>query len=225
MKNSAYAFFWDSVLKKCQDAVAKGVSFYSQIETYLSATNLSKVEFSLGSRYLPRGYYCPSPDIEYIITNMHRGKIAKRLVKASKPTNFYMFNEENKIFLVETWYPNGSKGTEYILHEQNASYGFIYDQNGRVTSISVEEYADNKLCCYLWAACSYKEKEGYRFSWIINENLRYPDCGHLETDIYNVQTPMGRIWITRWKAVFDLDGNAKIIPNSRVSLLYEEEST
>lgn len=224
MKNDeTYQAVWDSVLKKCQDVVAKGVSFYPQIETLLSDTAPSRKEFSLGSRYLPRGFYCPSPDMELIITNMRRGRIAKRLTKASKPTNSYQFNRENKLLLAETFYSNGAVQTEYILHTHNASYGFTYDRDCRITGISIEEYADNTLLSYLWAACSYRETTGYRFFRCIYETFHYLDCGQLETDFYLLEAPMDEVFLSRWKAVFDLDENGAISPGSRTLLLYEKE--
>lgn len=221
--NEDYKSVWAAILDKCHAAVQKGTLFYPQIETYLSDTELSRAEFSLGSRYLPRGYYCPSPDIECIITNMHRGRIAKRVTKSTRTTNFYMFNKDNKLFLAETFYPNGATTTEYILHEENVSYGFIYNKEGRIISINVEAYADGKLVNYLWASCIYKEATGYEFSWIINEDFRYLNQRQLETDFYNVQILMERICISRWKAAFDLDENEKIITKSRIPLSFKEE--
>ena len=216
-----YIEYYNAVLDKCKSAIAEGVLFYPQIETYMSTTKLGKAEFSLGSRYMPRGFYCPSPDIECIITNMHRGKIAKRLSKKAKPPHRYMFNEENKLFLVETFLPNGVTETEYILHKQNYSYGFVYDRAGHITSISIEHYVDGKLCCYLWAACTYTQTAEYKFHMIIQEEFCYINEKNIETDFYTVQTALEQEHISRWKAAFGLDEGGKIILDSRSLLLYD----
>lgn len=217
-----YRSVLDSILNECKTAILEGLLFYSQIETYIATMKLDHVEFSIGSRYMPRGFYCPSPDIECIITNMRRGKIAKQLSKKAKPPHLYMFNEENKLFLVETFLPNGATETEYILHKQNYSYGFVYDRAGHVTSISIEHYADGKLCCYLWAACTYTQTAEYKFHMIIQEEFCYINEKNIETDFYTVQTALEQGYISRRKAAFELDENGKIVLNSRTLLLYDE---
>lgn len=216
-----YKAIWYSILEKCQAAITEGELFFPCIEKNLEREAF-KSEFSLGSRYLPRGFYCPSPDIECFITNMRRGRIAKRLTKKSKPSHHYLFKENNKLYLVKTFYPNGTIETEHIFYKQNVCYGFIYNSAGQITSLSVEEYLDNRLCNYLWAACCYCEADGYRFIRTINEKFRYLATKQLETDTYIAQAALGQVHMIRNGAIFDLDQHEKVILNSRTFLFGEE---
>lgn len=43
------------------------------------------------------GYYCPSPVQDLVIGNVHRGKILKKLTKASKPTHRFGFDENGRL--------------------------------------------------------------------------------------------------------------------------------
>lgn len=222
-KAKYYKSLWKSALETLEIAIAEGTLFYPQIETVLSQTEPSRAEYALGSRYMPRGFYCPSPDIDCFITNMRRGKIAKRITTRSKPTFFYVFNEENKLFLSEEYYSTGTYATEYILHKKDVSYGFIYDESGYMTNISVEQCAENQLHQYLWATCSYNKEGGYKFHWVIQENFDYVSKESIETDFYNIQVVPKQVYISRWKSSFELNEHKEIMLHSRCELLFEEE--
>lgn len=222
--NEYYKSRWKAVLQKCQEAAEVGGAFYPKAKTYLLEKRLGRAEFALGCHYMPRGFYCPSPDIECIITNMRRGRIAKKPTKSSKPTNFYMFDKEGKLYLVETFFPNDSTQTEYVVHGENMVHGFVYDQNGVITQISIEEYERGRLCNYVWAMCRCDKEADCEFNWVINETFRYLSCRRLETDMCDFQESIDGIHLARRKAVFNLDDNGRVILSSRELQMFTEYS-
>lgn len=215
-----YKTLLDVLLKEIHKAIEKTKTVYPAIKSYAEDANIGKEVYSLGSRYLHRGYFCPSPDIEQMITNMRRGRIAKRLTKASRPTNRYLFDTNGKMILAETIYPNCVK-KEYIFYEQNHCYGINFDSYGRLTEISIEEFSDGKINNYIWAACSYNEATGYKIFKIFYENFRYVDTNVLATDFYIIQIPMQKCFLARWRAKYELDDGQPII-SSRKQLLFDE---
>ena len=145
------------------------------------------------------------------------------MTKASRPTNHYLFDAENKMYLAKVFYPNGYVQKEYIVREKDIVYGFVYDadQDNYLSEISIEEYKNDKLLSYLWGACYYFEDKGYSFSFIMSEFFDYPDDGHLETDFYFMQV-LDYVSIINGKSRFKLDADSKIIRESRLDLGYKE---
>ena len=216
-----YKNLLDVLLKDIHKAITKAQMVYPAIKSYVADADISKEVYSLGSRYLHRGYFCPSPDIEQMITNMRRGRIAKRLTKASRPTNRYLFDQKGNMILAETFYPNCVK-KEYIFYEQDHRYGFDYDSYGRLTEISIEECSNGKISNYIWAACTYNEATGYEIFRIFYENFRYVDTNILETDFHIIEIPMQKCFLARWKAAYELDDGRRPIISSRKELLYDK---
>ena len=210
--------FWEAVRPRLQEAVRLGERFYPRSKSWLLENKLSNAHFALGSRYLPRGPLCPSPDLECVITNMRRGRIAKRLTEKSVPTNYYMFDREGRLYYAETFYPDFSKKREYILREGEWVYGFVYDQFGTLEEISIEGYEEGRLKCYTWAACS---RGG--FLQVLHETLLARD-GCLETDLYMAQTLGEQVRVSRWVAVYDLDQEGIIQRPTRQERLFKEDT-
>ena len=211
--------FWNSLANKCQTALAVADVFRTEISNWLLKNELGHAEFSLGCKYMPRGYYCPSPDIEFVITNMRRGKISQRSKNTSKPSNFYMFDKSGKVYLVETFYPNDAVQTEYILHEDNMVYGFVYDRNGKLEQLSIEEYEQGSLVQYTWAYRSLGEIKP-----AVHERFCYIGNKKIQTDIIIFHDTFDGISARQWENQYTLDADNKIIPTSRILVSFEEYS-
>ena len=100
-------------------------------------------ELSAGSDML-LGCYCPSPVLDLIIGNVHRGKILKRVTKRSKPDTKYGFNEDGKMAVFVDLPPEGY--TDYDVR------GFVLYDESTVTYI-----------------CFRKTEEGTEPEWIAQE--------------------------------------------------------
>ena len=114
----------------------------------------SREEYGAGSRYMPRGYYCPSTVLDQIITNAKRGKILKHITQRSKPTHRFVFDDAGKLIIAETKAPF-PETTEYIVYEQNRILGFSFDASNKITALSEETYEQGLLKEYYFATVSY----------------------------------------------------------------------
>ena len=213
MKTSAtYETVLNECLQICQKHISKAVRIQPDIDNIYSNLIISKEEFALQSRYLHRGFYCPSPDIEYIVTNMRRGRIAKRVDARTQPTNRYLFDDSGKLRLAETYYPNGAVKREYIFQDKNLVFGFTVDECDHISEISVAQYADGIILSCLWAHCMYCTDNHTYTPWrIIYEKYNYDGASHLETDFYNI-TPNRFGSYDKYR--FHLDAEGKIIKNT-----------
>ena len=136
------------LMKKANDFIQNGM-----IQQYQNEP-CSRVEYGSGSRYMPRGYYCPSVALDKIIINARRGRLLKRLTQRSKPSHRFIFNEAGKLIMAETKAPF-PETTEYIVYEENKILGFSIDANNKITELSEENYEHGLLKDYYFAALSY----------------------------------------------------------------------
>jgi len=226
-----YIALWESVTQKCQEYLNKVTFSYDEMQALYSTIVPARVEYSLGSRYLPRGFYCPSPDITCFITNMKRGRIAKRITSASRPTNRYLFNSSNELYLADTFFPNGAQRTEYIFREQGATYGVTWGERlGKVEirQLNIEEYSDGKLACYMWAV-PILGSSGHYITSVLFETFIYHSNDCIETNFYIIEAPeIGTkkhydVFITHYKTGFTLDSSNMILLQSAVELGYAKK--
>lgn len=198
----------------CLESIEKGIELSNEILKPDIDFHPGKEEFAINSKYLHRGYYCPSPALEYIVTNMRRGKIAKRITKASRITNRYIFDTENKIRIAETFYPNGSTKTEHIIHEGDTVYGFTFDSYKHISEISIEQFWNGRIESYFWACCWYEFSTGcYRVSHMAYETYFYKKEGFFDMELYDMlgdRSDVGKYNKFR----FCIDENGMIIANS-----------
>lgn len=138
-----------------QEGIAKYIEFVKngQFDEY-QKIEPSREEKAVNSRYLHRGYYCPSPLFEVLVTNTRRGKILARQTKNSKITHRYLYDSDDNLYLVENYYNGQCTMCEFILIEENKRYGFTFYNNGELCSISIEMFSNEKLQSYIWISCS-----------------------------------------------------------------------
>ena len=208
---------WDQCEKICGKYIPGLRVQKAKIRQEYDQIHESREEYGIGSRYMHRGAYHPSPVTEHYIRNCRRGRIAKRVTKATRPTNRYLFDQEGKLFLVETYIDDNTTTTEYIFHEDNTIYGikFAYwDKYGRYSdgTFSIERYEGGRIVSYLLAGW-----EDISNSCKLQINIRqyetycYDDKGYIIADVYELVSPdTGHFW--KWK--FDLSEDSTIIPNS-----------
>lgn len=205
----------ESCLQIFHKYMKRGLISQAQLDNTFSNSEIRKEEFAIQSRYMHRGFYCPSPDLEYIVGNMRRGKIAERITSVTKLTNRYLFDKAGALIAAETFYPNGSTKIEYIFYEDNIIYGISYNAIDNGLEVSVEQYADNKIISYLWAGCTYSPyKESISGVQMIYETYQYPSDTLLETDFYNIDIINEDTFCKHYRYRFDLNQNGIVVPGS-----------
>lgn len=142
---------WETCRELFQSAVAKALEFEKsgKCEAFQQALPV-KTECAVGSRYLHRGFYCPSPVFDAHVTNIRRGRLLQRITNRSKITHRYFYGECG-LYMVE--YCEREVFREYILWDGDVRYGFVYSRSGDLNGVSAEVYKDGQLQTYLWSLC------------------------------------------------------------------------
>lgn len=148
----------NSVWKKCFDLFNKCIQNALEFaenglcEAYESESP-AKTEYAVNSRYLHRGFYCPSPVHRYVVSNSRKGKILKRLTKRSQVTHLYKYNTEGNIYYIEYYIGDYLNAREYIVWEDNIRYGYIFNHSRELSAVSAEIYEGGLLREYAWTYC------------------------------------------------------------------------
>ena len=182
-------FKFNNIWNKCESLAngyfRKAVELMPQIKQFERSFEPARYEYAVQSRYMHRGFYCPSLILEYVIDNVKRGRIAKRITSKTKPTNAYFFDEDNIMRITETYYPNKGFTTEYLFYEDNIIYGITCEPDYRITMISIEVYIDNRIQSYMCAFYGCTTSKPYR---ITCENYRYENSC-VEGEWYDMISP------------------------------------
>ena len=188
---------WKFSHKKRDFLIKQGLDFRTQNQAvnYRELAVFRK-ETAVTSRYLHRGYYCPSPIQDIIVDNARRGKILKRETKRSKPTHRYYFNTKDQLLIAETILCDGSIQTEYLVYCKDAIYGYTYDSKNNLIGVSEECYKDDRIQRYFRASCFNDEvRQWYNSITCIDyEMYQYNDSELSEADFY---------FATRWNNTLD----------------------
>lgn len=185
-KQYKYQVWTESNLKR-NDLIKQGLEFYAKNQTVIfdKQPNLRK-EVAVNSRYLHRGYYCPSPIQNLIFVNARRGKILKRETVRSKPTHYYYFDAENRL-LISKWDSNmGSIYTEYLSYSGDYIYGYAFDESGNLVSVSEEYYHSRQIQSYFRSSC-YNDENRQWYASITSmefEKYWYSETGISRADFY-----------------------------------------
>lgn len=200
----------EECLRRCYQYIQKGIAKQCELESVFTAQDTGKKEYGIQSKHLPRGVYCPSPDLEYIITNMRRGKIAERTGKNFRPTNQYLFDASGHLRIAETYYPDGSTKKEFLFYEKDTVYGVVFDNNGGLSEVSIAEYEGKQIKSYLWASClCQRSKNDHLILSVLYEVYDYSVDGILTTDFYNI--PGTQIELAQHQQyLFHLDKSGKV---------------
>lgn len=176
---------WESCMPLFQEYLHKESTLESQIQELCSSDiPIGKEEYALGSRYMHRGYYCPSPIYDKLVGNARRGRIAKRITKTTRPTNRYEFDIEGKLRLVETINRNGHNETEFVFYEEGVVFGLTYDGHDLLSKLSIEQYTEGMITSYLRVICDKNgPNRSYRARSMSYECYRY-NADHMDADVY-----------------------------------------
>lgn len=129
-----------------------------------------KVEYSQKSRYLHRGFYCPSLVLDIVISNAKRGEILNKSNRRNGISNRYEYDAEDRLVRAENFSNGKRTSTEYIFYRENYIYGVTVDNDGIISIISEEEYAENHLQSFILAhysengCCRQMDCEKYDYS-------------------------------------------------------------
>lgn len=153
----------------------------------LSHRSLIRGREELGSRskHLHRGVYCPSPVLDILITNSKRGRILVKPSERSHITNRYVYDTEDRLLYIDSYIDDRMISSEYLLYQNNIVYGVTVGMNGRLMSVTEEEYAGGKLQSYIWAFYSGEELN-LNCNQMDCEKYYYDDKGLLDWDYYQI---------------------------------------
>ena len=214
-----YRGILDEAIQLCKVYLEKAITALPYIDDIYDEIDIDKDLYVINSRYMNRGYFCPSPDLEYIVTNIKRGSIVKRLSQAKNITHRYLFDKDDKMRVCETYFPKFTR-SEYIFHEDNVVYGVVYNSYNRISILSVAKYDGDKIISYMETGLCYD----YDISQYYTPGLTYEIChyehpGHLDTEFYDISC--GGILIKCIKNRYRLDENGKIVSKSIIPLQCE----
>lgn len=155
------------------------------------------------SSTLHRGFYCPSPIIEYVIGRVKRGKILKRPTKRSQIAYEYFFRPDGKLAYVKNY--GGKAGfftAEYLLYGENRTYGITL-LDDIPCAVSEERYEAQLLTSYTYISffCE-KNDSSFRLSneMISHEKYSYDNSGLCQWDL--ISADIKRNYIDHQKYIF-----------------------
>lgn len=185
-KQYKYQIWVESKLKR-NNLIKQGLEFYAQNQTVIfnKYPNLRK-EVAVNSRYLHRGYYCPSPIQDLIVDNARRGKILKRETARSNPTHYYYFDAKNRLLISKWDSYTGSIYTEYLSYSGDYIYGYAFDDSGNLVSVSEEYYQSGQIASYFRFSC-YNNEIRPRYDSITSaefEKYWYNETGISKANFY-----------------------------------------
>ena len=165
-----------------------------------------KEELCVKSKLLHRGFYCPSPVLDVLITNSKRGRILVKPTERSHITNRYVYDTSNRLCFVDNYIDDIMVSSEYLIYEDNVIYGVTVGMNGALISVSEEQYLNERIKSYICAFYSGEEykKRCYQMNY---EEYHYDEQGLLDWDYYEIHygwediAPSGFIKHNRYRFV------------------------
>ena len=141
-------------LERSNSLLSQGLQFFDEKQPeFYRSIGIYREEFASNSRYMHRGFYCPSPIRHLLVDNARRGKLLKRSTKRSVITHRFLFDKQNRLFLVERYHSNNRKNTEFLVYTNNAITGFTFDSFGSLVGLSEEIYENGLIQQYFIAGC------------------------------------------------------------------------
>ena len=140
-------------------------------------------KYAVGGELLHRGYYCPSPIYDIVISNVHRGKLVKDL--NDKVIYIYSFDKFGRLVEMENIEEFVSK--EFIWYENDNQYSVSMlsaNPNDHISNTTRCIYEDNRIMRYEFVTVSSKGSNGekpddYKIYDIEVEEYFYNENGEL----------------------------------------------
>jgi len=131
-------------------------SYDGHFEHLLQAAeeNKKRTEYGIASKYVHRGYYCPSPITDLIIGNSHRGKLTKSIRSDTKDYFTYIFDEHNHMICAEhrmrVSKDDVPANHEFIIRDENVEFGITFTDNlnKEISFLSQAIYHDGLIRSY-----------------------------------------------------------------------------
>ena len=184
--------------------------------TKFAESNTRKTEFCIQSKYLHRGFYCPSPVLELLIENCKRGKLTAKPYKTTRDYYKYNFDNNNSMVSAEH-YITGLSCTpleiEFIIRDGDVEYGITFSNHKEaadyieITYISMAKYENSAIKSYSADLFSkYIPKENMSLH---HEEYFYSGKLLTEAHIYFNILPLMNIY-DKNECFFRYDGDKKI---------------
>ena len=183
--------------KNCQQFILERDRLVKLAECYLSQFDQHKsdfeaaivrTEYASGSKYLHRGYYCPSLIQDVVVGNVRRGKLLKRFTLRTKTCWEYGFNAEGQLIRCEYLVTKTVAGEECLVvstrellfYEDDRVYGITVQSDGTLEAISEEVFQNEKCICYMYCPCT-------SFKGAIRCSDIHSECYTYESETMQVQ--------------------------------------
>lgn len=162
---------------ECEQLISMGQDF---LELYLTqrhsfSTIATNMEYARDGD-IHRGVYCPSPVLDLVVGNLHRGNLIKRSPQKSKASHCYGFDENHRLKYIELLQDGNLSATEYIIDKENRRYGFTINLNCKLAAVSEEIFEQGKIMRYKYAVL-WPDDNGYFCSNLHVEDFFYDELG------------------------------------------------
>ena len=137
-----------------------------------------------------RGFYCPSPILDIIVGNVHRGRILKRATISSKITHCFGFDGDGRLLYAETIGNGTPYYTEYIIKKGSYQYGITVNTHSELTAVSEECFEDQRLVRYCYINIIPDNNAPIVFNFH-QEQYIYDECG-LKSCIWSEYEPFAQ---------------------------------
>lgn len=176
-KTEAYEKMCITQNVQCVRLLDIGKSFLQNIHDLEenSKNIVARIEYATGGD-IHRGVYCPSPILDIVIGNTHRGRLLKRVAATSNISHRFYFNTEGKLLFSESISGNNVFATEYIIERTDFRYGITINADYELDAISEEQYSDQKLVRYSYLNV-YPDVDDYFCANLHTEQYAYDELG------------------------------------------------
>lgn len=150
-----------------------------------------RTEYASGSD-LHRGYYCPSPVFDFVVGNTHRGRLLKRVTKASNPSHEYGFSSDGRLLWCRYRNKNKVYDTEYLIHDGERVLGVQCFADGKLNAVTEEIIRDGLLTSYTQAQILWQNNRNT--CHILNTEIySYDENGLCSSQLHELMQPPGEI--------------------------------
>lgn len=164
---------FDSVVDQAYSIIKK---YHSDYTTLLEkcTKDTFKILYNQGGGNLYRGYYCPSPIEDIVVSNCKRGKLYSTVprVYAYK----FHFNSDNQLISAFLHDENVAIDTfEYIFYLPDTCFGVQFSAYGYINHIAISKYQDSKIIQFNLMNLSWQNDDVFSVLSIHTENYQYED--------------------------------------------------
>jgi len=179
MNGSSFLISKEQQLQLCKEIIAELINFGLQQIGRQNITDSSdcmgEKAYCVGST-LHRGACYPSPVYDLIVGNTKRGRIVRQTKNGTKITHRYLYDQDNKLYQIESIYRERIAYTETLFRYQDEILGVTVDKCGCLAAVTRETYQDHRLCSFVLLNC-YDIGEGSKCYSYQQEDYDYDADG------------------------------------------------